>query len=205
MLFQKRKKLSAFLLESFKQNYLPGDPLRHFYDKLYNGHQFHGIKSGIPLRIGQFEPGEKLPKVKSSIEVYHRTSTKLDEKNTLDSLLAIDELEDILRVSVYHFINKSLFSLKFHFPFISDEEKGFLLALLREKYLPEELDDIPDYTEVIGDNGVLIFLTHFVSISYSFLHATTENRALLRTLLQKRETIERRLDEQHLDNLLREI
>ena len=205
MQFRKRKKLSAFLLESFKQNYLPADPLRHFYDKLYNGHQFLGVKSGTPIRIGQFEPGEKLSKVKSGIDVYYRTSIKLDEKNSLDSLMAIDELEDILRVSVYHFINKSLFSLKFYFPFISDEEKGFLLALLKEKYLPEELGDIPDYTEVIGDNDVLIFLTHFVSISYAFLHATAENRALLRSLLQERESRERMLDEQHLNNLLREI
>ena len=68
--FQRRKKISKFLLDSFRENYISNDPLMYFHNALYNGHEFMGIKSNSELKIGQFDAGERLWVVRRKIQVY---------------------------------------------------------------------------------------------------------------------------------------
>lgn len=205
MCFRRKRKLSEFLLDSFRQNYVPADPLNYFYDKLHNGYEFKGISTPQDLRIGQFEPGERLYTVKKKLDVYDSTRTVLDRDNTLTSLLTVDELEQILRVSVYHFINQSLFSLNFHFPFISPEEDSFLMKLIADKYLPGQIKEMSDFTRIIGNNHVVILLDHFVSISYEFIHAHPDNIRLISKMAEQQLNLENIQEKQRRRELLNEI
>jgi len=113
--------------------------LSYFYDKLHHAEEFEGVSTPQDIRIGQFEPGERLRTVKKKLNVYDTIRSDLGQSNSFTSLVAVDELEQILRVSVYHFINRSLFSLNFHFPFILPEEDSFLMKLIADKYLPGQV------------------------------------------------------------------
>ena len=200
--FHRKKKISKFLLDSFRGNYISNDPLRYFFDALYNGHEFVGIKTNSKLKIGQFDAGEQLQHVRKKIVVYDSTLLELPNGNRITTLLEIDELEGLLRVSIYHFLNKSLLSLTFHFPFISPDEVDYLMVLIKEKYFPDVDVAVDDFTQIAGSNDVIILLNHFVSLSYEFIHASPANIALISKLNKNRSNIESLSEQKRRDMLL---
>ncbi|MCK9400287.1 MAG: hypothetical protein M0Q51_09905 [Bacteroidales bacterium] len=205
MLFRRKRKISRLLVDSFRQNYISDDPLMYFHEALHNGQEFVGIKTNSKLKIGQFDPGEKLWAVRRKIKVYDSALTELPNGDSITTLLGIDELEDLLRISVYRFLNKSLFSLTFHFPFISPEEVEYLMGLIKEKYLSGVEMTAPDFTRITGSNDVIILLNHFVSLSYEFIHASTSNIALISKLNEKRRLMESSIEKKRKDMLLGEL
>jgi len=205
MLFRRKRKISRLLVDTFRQNYISDDPLMYFHEALHNGQEFVGIKTNSKLKIGQFDPGEKLWAVRRKIKVYDSTLTELSNGDSITTLLGIDELEDLLRISVYRFLNKSLFSLTFHFPFISPEEVEYLMGLIKEKYLSDVEMTAPDFTRITGSNDVIILLNHFVTLSYEFIHASPSNIALIVKLNEKRRLMESSIEKKRKDMLLGEL
>lgn len=177
----------------------------YFYNVLNNEHEFVGIKTDSKLKIGQFDTGERLKAVRRKINVYDSAQAELPNGESITTLLAIDELEDLLRISVYRFLNKSLFSLTFHFPFISPEEVEFLMELFKEKYLSGVQMTAPDFTRITGSNDVIILLNHFVSLSYEFIHASPSNIALISKLNENRRMMESSIEQKRKDMLLGEL
>lgn len=202
--FSRKKKISKFLLDSFRENYISNDPLQYFFDALYNGHEFSGIKTNSRLKMGQFDAGERLSIVRRKIRVYDSARAELPTGESITTLLEIDELEGLLRISVYHFLNKSLLSLTFHFPYISPDEVDSLLVLIKEKYFPDvDMDiDVDDFTRITGGNDVIILLNHFVSLSYEFIHVSPSNIALISKLNENRCKVESLSEQKRRDMLL---
>lgn len=202
--FSRKKKISKFLLDSFRENYISNDPLQYFFDALYNGHEFNGIKTNSRLKLGQFDAGERLSIVRRKIRVYDSARAELPTGESITTLLEIDELEGLLRISVYHFLNKSLLSLTFHFPYISPDEVDSLLVLIKEKYFPDvDVDmDVDDFTRITGGNDVIILLNHFVSLSYEFIHVSPSNIALISKLNENRRKVESLSEQKRRDMLL---
>lgn len=200
--FSRKMKISKFLLDSFRANYISNDPLQYFFDALYNGHEFTGIKTNSRLKIGQFDAGEGLSAVRRKIRVYDSARAELPTGDSITTLLEIDELEGLLRISVYHFLNKSLLSLTFHFPYISPDEVDSLLVLVKEKYFPDVDVDVNDFTRIIGGNDVIILLNHFVSLSYEFIHVSPSNIALISKLNENRGKMESLSEQKRRDILL---
>jgi hypothetical protein len=177
----------------------------YFYNVLNNEHEFVGIKTDSKLKIGQFDTGERLRAVRRKINVYDSAQAELPNGDSITTLLAIDELENLLRISVYRFLNKSLFSLTFHFPFISPEEVEYLMGLIKEKYLSDVQITAPDFTRITGSNDVIILLNHFVSLSYEFIHASPSNIAFISELNKKRSMKESLIEQKRKDVLLNEL
>lgn len=200
--FSRKKKISKFLLDSFRENYISNDPLQYFFDALYNGHEFNGIKTNSRLKLGQFDAGERLSIVRRKIRVYDSARAELPTGESITTLLEIDELEGLLRISVYHFLNKSLLSLTFHFPYISPDEVDSLLVLIKEKYFPDVDVDVNDFTRITGGNDVIILLNHFVSLSYEFIHVSPSNIALISKLNENRRKVESLSEQKRRDMLL---
>lgn len=200
--FSRKKKISKFLLDSFRENYISNDPLQYFFDALYNGHEFNGIKTNSRLKLGQFDAGERLSIVRRKIRVYDSARAELPTGESITTLLEIDELEGLLRISVYHFLNKSLLSLTFHFPYISPDEVDSLLVLIKEKYFPDVDVDVNDFTRITGGNDVIILLNHFVSLSYEFIHVSPSNIALISKLNENRCKVESLSEQKRRDMLL---
>lgn len=200
--FQRKKKISKFLLDSFRENYISDDPLQFFFNTFYNEQKFVSIETNSNLKIGQFDAGERLRVVRNKIKVYDSSRLEVPTGDSITTLLEIDELEGLLRISIYHFLNKSLLSLTFHFPFISPEEVDFLMTLIKEKYFPGVTADFQDYTRINGNNDVIILLNHFVSLSYEFIHVSPSNVALISRLNEYRSKEEKLSEKNRRDNLL---
>ena len=203
--FRRKKKISRFLLDSFKENYISNDPLKYFFNTLYNGHEFSSIKTNSRLKIGQFDAGEQLSIVKRKIRVYDLTRTKLPTGDCITTLLGIDDLEGLLRISVYHFLNKSLLSLTIHFPYIYPDKIDPLIVLIKEKYFPDVDVAVDDFTRITGCNDVIILLNHFVSLSYEFIHASPSNIALISKLNENRSKVENLSEQKRRELFLGEL
>jgi len=203
--FQRKKGFSKYLLDSLRQNYISVDPLMYFYDALYNGHEFIGIKTNTNLKIGQFDAGEQLRVVRRKINVYDSAMIELPNGYSMTTLLDIDELDGLLRISVYHFLNKSLLSLTFQFPYISPEEVDFLMVLIKEKYFSDVDVDVHDFSRITGNNDVIILLNHFVSLSYEFIHASPSNIALISKLNEARSKMESLSEQKRKDIFLSKL
>lgn len=184
--FNRSARVDPIILDSFRQNYIQTDPLDYFYDRLTNHQKFTDIETGTSFMFGPFKCGEKLKKVQGRIQTLHTERIALSPDCMVDILLSIDRIENIRRVSVFYFMNKTLFGLKYYFPFIASEEIDFLLKLIMEKYVPEMPDNASYFTRIKGANDIYIFLDQFVSVSYEFLHASPENQRILTDLYKAR-------------------
>jgi len=179
------KKINEFMLDSFKENYLPARPVRALLEA------YHSIENGTctkidkVLTIGPYLPGDRLRQVKKELKVIHSHQYRPSPEHQVDLMLGLDEVSDILRITVATFLNYKLVSLKNHFPFIGLDEIVYLKDLLHEKYLNGTGVVPEDITYVKGTNSVALILDTNISITYQFIDASNQNINLIKSLSQR--------------------
>ncbi len=170
--FKHQDRLTKFMVDSFISNYIVEKPLRYFNDIIFSLNGNVVLNPDVAYNIGAFEPGVSFQFVKKNVKIIHKEKRKLDTQNKLEISMAIDNLADVFRISVYYFLNDSLFAMNYNFPFISKDEIEVINNLISEKYGIDNMDVNVDAKLIKGKNGVVIQVRNFVSLSYEFIHIT---------------------------------
>ncbi len=170
--FKHQDRLTKFMIDTFISNYIIEKPLSYFNNMINTCNEKAELNQDLAYNIGAFEPGVSYQFVKKNVNIIYKAKRKLDSENKLEIAMAIDNLADVFRISVYFFLNDSLFAMNYNFPFISKDEIEAINNLIREKYGIDNIDVKVSPKLIKGKNSVVIQVRNFVSLSYEFIHIT---------------------------------
>ena len=203
--FRHKYKITKFMLDSFKQNYIPEIPISYYNDfiKTYNSKECRD--TNLVFSIGNFEHGAEYRFTKRKLNAIYKDEMECSADDSIEIIMSIDNVGDIVRIAVYVFLNKSLFAMKYHFPFISPEEINIMVELIKQKY---NIDLPPENLReqcFRGINQVILKIENFVSLNYEFVHINPETTGIILNGMRQLESREENRINQTITDVLKKI